>query len=216
MDAIALKIAVHLSHLCEMLNQGFDASISRNPKYMLNQRKDGDDMPPTTRNRRDARIIAEYLAGKGLRKLEAEFEISQPAIRKILIKASVYGYAGEGKRRHAKYIDSVRRTDTEVVAEPESDTAAAMPPPEPPKPRYYAKVNFTESFVAGWDKKGRPCYDEKRHEEYALIYGNWAYIRADKKKNVSGKRFAIIERYTSRPDGMPEDIDAAILAKLGL
>lgn len=74
-------------------------------------------MPTSTgKEARDAHIIAAYLSGKGLRRLEKEYGLSQPAIRKILIKAGVYGYAGEGAKRHAEYIDRIRTVTAETNA----------------------------------------------------------------------------------------------------
>ena len=66
---------------------------------------------------RNKSIIEAYQPSKGLRQLSSDYGLSQPGIRKILIKADVYEYADGGKRRHAKYLESVRNGKEEADAD---------------------------------------------------------------------------------------------------
>jgi transcriptional regulator with XRE-family HTH domain len=78
----------------------------------------------------------------------------------------------------------------------------------------FARVSYYESIPTGEDGGGKPTFKSDHHKDYAIIHGCWAHITPSKKKNINGRRFKILERYDTRPEGMSEETASAIFKKL--
>ncbi|MDR0219962.1 MAG: helix-turn-helix domain-containing protein [Lachnospiraceae bacterium] len=88
---------------------------------------------------------------------------------------------------------------------PQTEDAAAEPP-------YYARVRYFERDYYGKSPDKTPLYNKILYDRYAIIYGGWAYVSAEKRKKINGKSFQILSgsETDTRPEEMPEEDAAAI------
>jgi len=75
---------------------------------------------------------------------------------------------------------------------------------------YFARVEYSTSTFKG---------SRKYFIEYAIIHKCWAYTMDNHhkkiiKKKIAGSNFSISERYSSRPEGMDEEVANSILSMI--